>query len=123
MKLLKGLVTLVALASISSASAVSIAETVVSPVYTAAAMLEVTIVAPTAATAGTAVSIAAREEAVKVQGEIEVYDATGEITALLQAKLETLKKHDDLKGLSDEELIGLVDEVTTKVIAGEEIKK
>jgi len=115
----KTIVTIAALATISSASAVSIVDTIASPIYTAAALLELTIVAPTASTAA---SIEAREEAAKIQGEIEVYDATGEVSTLLEGKLKLLKKEDAFKELDREELINLIDETTIKVIEGEKLK-
>ncbi len=117
----KTIVTIAALATITSASAVSIVDTLASPIYTAAGLLELTIVAPTASTAAS--SAEAREEAVKIQAEIEVYDATGEVSSLLKAKLEKLQKNSELKKLDREELINLMDEVTLKVINGEELKK
>jgi len=115
----KTIVTIAALATISSASAVSIVDTLASPFYTAAALLELTIVAPTASTAAT---LEAREEAVKIQAEVEVYDATGEVSTLLESKIELLKKNDTFKKLEKEELISLLDETTMKVLDGESLK-
>ncbi len=116
----KTIVTIAALATITSASAVSIVDTIASPIYTAAGLLELTVVAPTASTAAT---VEAREEAVKIQTEIEVYDATGEVSSILKSKLEKLQKNSELKKLDREELINLMDEVTLRVIDGEELKK
>jgi len=129
-KIAKTIVTIAALATISSASAGSATEMLAGSFYTAAALLGVTVEAPTGATAmlivsptaTTGATIEAREEAAKIQAEIEVYDATGEVSTLLDGKLKLLKKEDAFKELDREELINLMDETTFKVLAGEELK-
>jgi len=94
--------------------AYSIGQTVASPILTAGALLQITVVAPTAATA---VSIARKQEAREIQQEINIYDAIGEVSPNLFIKIEKLRSDKTFSDYSTEELIDLIDEVTSEVLA------
>ena len=93
---MKKLLPLILLVSLQS-HAYSIGETVASPILTAGALLEATIVAPTAATAGTSVSAAYRQEvANNTIADIENYEASGHMSAALADLVQQLQDREDL---------------------------